>query len=307
MSGERPKHEENSLAGQVAREIAEVTADLREILLWERSGGAVVWPGTPPDARHLPELVIVAPAGADGARPAAPPGGARSIPAVADAPRRAAPEAVRPSDPPTGATGPAARPTPPRTPPSGAALDATDLGALRTILGDCQRCKLSQERTNLVFGQGNPEAELLLVGEGPGYHEDQQGLAFVGPAGALLAKILGAIGRSLDDVYICNVVKCRPPQNRDPEEEEIAACRPFVERQIDLVKPRVILALGRIAGRALLGQPGASVASLRGRFHDYRGIPVMVTYHPAALLRDATYKRPTWDDVQRVRDRLDRP
>ena len=167
----------------------------------------------------------------------------------------------------------------------------------------CTACKLSAGRQNVVFGSGHPDADLMLIGEGPGAQEDRQGLPFVGPAGELLTKILRAIDLDRSEVYIANVVKCRPPQNRDPEPDEVAACRGYLERQIEWVQPKVIVALGRVAAQALLGTTEA-LGRLRGRWHSVRGVPTRATYHPAALLRYAHYKRPTWEDMQVVRDRL---
>ncbi len=177
------------------------------------------------------------------------------------------------------------------------------LEALSAEAAGCAACRLAEGRQNVVFGSGNPDAELMLIGEGPGAQEDRQGLPFVGPAGELLTKIIGAIGLERDAVYIANVVKCRPPHNRDPESDEVAACRGFLERQIELVRPRVIVALGRVAAQALLGTSEA-LGRLRGRWHTVLGIPTRATYHPAALLRYSHYKRPTWEDMQVVRDRL---
>jgi DNA polymerase len=176
---------------------------------------------------------------------------------------------------------------------------ARTLEALREILGECRRCPLHQGRSRLVFGEGAPDAELLLVGEGPGRDEDRAGRPFVGEAGRLLTRIIEAMGMSRDQVYICNVVKCRPPRNRDPEEAEIAACRPFLQRQIDLVGPKVICTLGRVAGEALLGR-GFAVTRDRGTWFEHRGIPVMPTFHPAYLLRNQAAKRPVWEDVQKI-------
>ena len=189
-------------------------------------------------------------------------------------------------------------------PPSAEALErAETLAAVAAEAAGCVACKLSQERRNVVFGSGHPDAQLMLIGEGPGAQEDRQGLPFVGPAGELLTKILRAIEIERSEVYIANVVKCRPPNNRDPEPDEVAACRGFLERQIDLVQPRVIVALGRVAAQALLGTTEA-LGRLRGRWHEVRGVPARATYHPAALLRYSHYKRPTWEDMQVVRDRL---
>jgi len=167
----------------------------------------------------------------------------------------------------------------------------------------CLACPLSKGRQKVVFGSGHPNAELMLIGEGPGAEEDRQGLPFVGPAGELLTKILKAIEIERSEVYIANVVKCRPPNNRDPERDEVAACRSYLERQIDLVQPRAIVALGRVAAQALLGTTEA-LGRLRGRWHSVQGVPTRTTYHPAALLRYSHYKRPTWEDMQVVRDYL---
>jgi DNA polymerase len=154
-----------------------------------------------------------------------------------------------------------------------------------------------------VFGAGNPAAELMLIGEAPGAEEDKQGLPFVGAAGELLTKIIQAMDMRREDIYIANILKCRPPGNRDPQPDEIAACRGFLERQIELIQPKVIVALGRIAAQALLGNDGP-LGQMRGQWYSVRGIPAMVTYHPAALLRNQGLKRPTWEDMQQVRDRL---
>jgi DNA polymerase len=166
-------------------------------------------------------------------------------------------------------------------------------------------CALGPHRTNAVPGEGNPAAKLFLVGEGPGATEDAQGRPFVGQAGNLLNGILEAIELPRDSVYITNIVKCRPPQNRKPLPDEIAACIPYLHRQIEIVKPKVILALGGTAGEALLGVR-KSLGELRGKVHTYNGIPLVVTYHPAALLRNPHWKKPTWDDVRIARQLLDR-
>jgi DNA polymerase len=178
------------------------------------------------------------------------------------------------------------------------------LESIRADLGDCRRCKLCSGRTNIVFGSGTSEAKLVFVGEGPGADEDAQGLPFVGAAGQLLTKIIEAIQLTRDQVYICNIVKCRPPSNRIPEEDEIAACSPFVFRQIESIRPRVICCLGAVAAQTVLGTKTA-VGKLRGRFHDYRGIQVMPTWHPAYLLRNPNAKRDVWDDVKKIRTLLD--
>jgi uracil-DNA glycosylase len=166
-------------------------------------------------------------------------------------------------------------------------------------------CGLCPYRTNAVPGEGNPKAPLVLVGEGPGATEDSTGRPFVGQAGALLNGILEAIEVPRDSVYITNIVKCRPPQNRKPLPDEIAACIPYLHRQLEIIRPKVILALGSTAAEAMLGVK-KSLGELRNRVHTYNGIPLVVTYHPAALLRNPNWKKPTWDDVRIVRQLLDR-
>ncbi|KAB0671769.1 uracil-DNA glycosylase [Oryzomonas sagensis] len=168
------------------------------------------------------------------------------------------------------------------------------LEKIRKSLGDCQRCKLAKGRRNLVFGVGNPQARLVFVGEGPGGDEDRQGEPFVGEAGQVLNRIITAMGLEREDVYICNVVKCRPPDNRDPETDEIAACAPFLLRQLQAVQPEVIVALGRFATQTLLGTKEA-ISKLRGKFRDYHGVPVMPTYHPSYLLRHRGDSGPFWE------------
>ncbi len=170
---------------------------------------------------------------------------------------------------------------------------------------ECQKCPLGQTRTKLVFGVGDPKASLLLVGEAPGAEEDKKGEPFVGRAGQLLDKILKAIGRNRKkDVYICNVLKCRPPNNRDPLRTEVNECEPYLLHQIYLIKPKLIVALGRVAGQTLLNVD-KSLKSLRKTFHDYHGTPLVVTYHPAALLRNQDLKRPTWDDFKMINEFLE--
>ncbi len=181
---------------------------------------------------------------------------------------------------------------------------ADSLEELQSHALTCTACALAEGRRKVVFGSGDPKARLMLIGEGPGQREDEQGLPFVGPAGELLTRILGAIDRSREEVYITNVVKCRPPRNRDPEPAEVQACRGFLEQQIDFIQPDVILALGRVAAQSLLGTD-RPLGRLRGEWHSVRGVPTRVTYHPAALLRNSSFRAPTWEDVQIVRDRLD--
>ncbi len=191
----------------------------------------------------------------------------------------------------------------PSDPPVSVADRAAALELLAGEASACVACRLSKGRQSVVFGSGYSDARLMLIGEGPGAEEDRQGLPFVGPAGELLTKILKAIELERSQVYIANVVKCRPPRNRDPEQDEVVACRGFLERQIELIQPQLIVALGRVAAQALLGT-SESLGRLRGRWHSVLGIPTRATYHPAALLRYTKYKRPTWEDMQLVRDRL---
>ena len=167
----------------------------------------------------------------------------------------------------------------------------------------CQRCPLHRTRTHVVVGEGSLEARLVFVGEAPGHDEDQQGRPFVGRAGQLLTKMIAAMGLAREHVYIANVLKDRPPGNRTPLPEEMAACLPLLTAQLEIIQPRVICALGAVAARALLSTE-ASLGSLRGRFHQYRGIPVMPTYHPAYLLRNPDAKRVVWEDLKHVRDLL---
>jgi DNA polymerase len=178
------------------------------------------------------------------------------------------------------------------------------LDAIAAHVASCTRCPLYSTATNPVPGEGNPNADFMCVGEAPGATEDETGRPFVGAAGQLLTKILEAIGLTRDDVFICNVLKHRPPGNRNPRPEEVAACSPYLITQIELVKPKVILALGTFAAQTLLNSQ-ESLGKLRGRTHKYHGVPLVVTYHPAALLRNPAWKRPTWEDVQLARRILD--
>ena len=175
------------------------------------------------------------------------------------------------------------------------------LDAIRADLGDCDRCELHEKRNKLVFGCGDPEADLMFIGEAPGADEDRIGDPFVGAAGKLLDKIFAAAGISREEVYITNIVKCRPPRNRDPEAEEIVSCRPFLRRQIEAVDPKIVCALGRFASQTLLGRPD-SIGRLRGVWYDWEGRRLICTYHPSACLHDKKYKRPVWEDFQALRD-----
>jgi DNA polymerase len=182
--------------------------------------------------------------------------------------------------------------------------EAAALPELRAAIGDCQRCKLAPHRTHLVFGVGSPDADLVFVGEAPGRDEDLKGEPFVGRAGQLLTEII-VKGMKLrrEDVYIANIIKCRPPQNRNPEPDEIAACEPFLVRQLEILHPRVIVALGTFAAQALL-RTRTPITRLRGVWADYHGIPLMPTFHPAYLLRNPAEKRAVWQDIQLVMARL---
>ncbi|HVP60870.1 MAG TPA: uracil-DNA glycosylase [Myxococcaceae bacterium] len=177
------------------------------------------------------------------------------------------------------------------------------LDEVRRSLGDCKRCKLCSGRRNLVFGVGNPKARLVFVGEGPGAEEDNQGIPFVGAAGQLLTKMIVAMGYSRDEVYICNVVKCRPPGNRNPEPDEIASCQPFLEAQLHAIRPSVIVALGKFAAQTLL-RTDTPITRLRGQWREYVGVPLMPTFHPAYLLRNPPEKKAAWADLQAVMARF---
>lgn len=177
------------------------------------------------------------------------------------------------------------------------------LEAYYNEIKDCQLCSLGSTRTKFVFGVGNPNADLLLIGEAPGQNEDLQGEPFVGRAGQLLDKILHSIGLSREEVYIANVLKCRPPNNRDPLKTESETCKPYLKKQIEIIKPKLILALGRISGVWLTGEE-MSLGDMRGKTFFFGDSEMMVTYHPAALLRNPNWKRPCWEDMQKVRDRL---
>lgn len=188
-------------------------------------------------------------------------------------------------------------------PPPGGGRRALEM--VRADLGECTRCKLHRGRTNIVFGVGNPQADLVFVGEAPGGDEDRTGEPFVGAAGQLLTKMIAAMGYGRADVYICNIIKCRPPGNRNPEPDEIAACEPFLKRQLAAIGPRMIICLGKFAAQCLL-RSEAPISRLRGRFHAYEGIPLMPTFHPAYLLRNPSAKREVWADLKLVITELER-
>lgn len=173
------------------------------------------------------------------------------------------------------------------------------LERIREDIGDCRRCRLCEQRNTIVFGSGNPHAELVFVGEGPGRDEDIQGMPFVGRAGKLLTQMIEAMGLKREEVYICNVVKCRPPENRAPEPDEMETCSPYLYRQIAAIKPKVIVCLGAIAFQALYGAKH-SISRLRGQWLEFRSVPMMATYHPAYLLRNPNAKGEVWEDLKKV-------
>jgi uracil-DNA glycosylase family 4 len=201
---------------------------------------------------------------------------------------------------------PVAPPSPLVVPPTGPSLFETmdkvkdeTLLKIREDLGECTRCKLHKGRNKIVFGDGNPKAQLVFVGEGPGADEDAQGLPFVGRAGKLLTQMIEAMGLQRKDVYICNVVKCRPPENRAPEPDEVAACSPFLMRQIDSIQPKVIVCLGATAAKTILNTT-RGISQFRGEWLEWRGYKLMATYHPAYLLRNPPAKADVWKDLQKV-------
>ncbi len=180
------------------------------------------------------------------------------------------------------------------------------LSELETRVSQCTQCRLHKGRTQTVFGQGNPSADLVLVGEAPGFEEDRQGIPFVGRAGQLLTKILQAMHLERDEVYICNIIKCRPPENRNPDADEIVSCEPYLIEQLRLIQPKVICAMGKFAAQTLL-QSQTPISRLRGQWHHYQGIPLMPTFHPAYLLRNPGGKHQVWEDMQQIMARLGIP
>ncbi len=178
------------------------------------------------------------------------------------------------------------------------------LASLRAEIGDCTRCALSTSRKNIVFGEGSPDAGLMFIGEGPGEEEDITSRPFVGNAGILLTRLIEKMELQRSYVYITNIVKCRPPENREPVADEVVTCKPFLERQIDIIRPKVIITLGRVALQSLMNNTSLKISGVRGRFFEYRGIPVMPTFHPAYLLRNPAEKWKTWADAQKALERL---
>jgi DNA polymerase len=210
---------------------------------------------------------------------------------------RAAPAAaLTPVEERAGATAPGA--------PARELVGIATLDELREIALGCPRCRLAETRQHVVFGEGSPTARLVVVGEAPGADEDRTGRPFVGRAGNLLDLLLAAIDLPRESVYICNVLKCRPPGNRNPQPDEIAACSPYLLRQVELLAPAAILAVGTFAAQTLLGT-AEPIGRLRGSVHEYHGVPLVPTYHPAALLRNSSWIRPVWEDLQRLRGVLD--
>lgn len=261
-------------------ELLALTRQLKEHVAWLERGGVVGVPRPKPTADRRPPTARPATA-----RPAVPGARAGAMPGAHAA----------------AAPGPAAG----ERAAAAGAVGAKGLQVVREDLGECQRCKLAPRRTNIVFGVGNPDAPLVFVGEAPGADEDRTGEPFVGAAGQLLTKMIEAMGLGRQDVYICNILKCRPPGNRNPEPDEIAACEPFLKRQLAAIRPRMIVALGKFAAQCLL-RSDAPISRLRGGWQAYEGIPLMPTYHPAFLLRNPAAKREVWSDLQQVMRELDR-
>jgi uracil-DNA glycosylase len=312
-------------AAQLRRELGEIAAGLRVHAEQLAATGATGVPRSPRAPRRRPESThdTIAPPSS------APPSSGRTSPSTSSGRGSAAtssgavstpPSSGRNSTPPSsrGSTPPSSGPTPRITPADIAAVhlvslcvpDAPDLRQKRLVelcseIRSCDKCSLSRRRNQTVFARGNPQAELCFVGEGPGADEDEQGEPFVGKAGQLLDKMISAMGFARDEVYICNIVKCRPPENRKPEPAEMLACAPYLAEQLRLVSPKVIVALGATAVEGLLGADG--ITRLRGQWRLYRGtVPTMPTFHPSYLLRNPAAKREVWSDLQAVLKQLGR-
>jgi uracil-DNA glycosylase len=285
---------------EMNQELRDVLEDVRRHLLWqEADGGRTLLVDA---AQAKAAQAANAPAKPVAATPrAAPPAPARA-PAVAPAPVRAPPP---PRAPAPAAASPSVlfqmdsvqKPLPPL--PGVVEGERPTLDQIRVELGDCRRCKLCEGRKNIVFGSGSPRAELVFVGEGPGETEDLQGVPFVGKAGELLTKMIEAMGFHRDSVYICNVVKCRPPDNRNPEPDEVASCEPFLRAQLLALQPKVIVALGKFAAQTLL-RDTTPITRMRGQWREYQGVKLMPTFHPAYLLRNPAEKKAAWSDLQQV-------
>lgn len=276
-------------------ELADLTSELRQWAEFAADTGADALPFD--DSPKVKPIALRRQQAAQ-PHPQAPGASPHEAPGAGRRPGGARPPASRPRTRPPGPPGPGASPLGPGT--GSEALDA-----IRRELGECTRCRLHEGRTNLVFGVGNPHAEVVIVGEGPGYHEDRTGEPFVGRAGQLLTRMLAAIGVRREDAYICNVIKCRPPKNRDPQVDEIATCSPFMRRQLEAIGPKAVITVGRFAGNVLLDAQ-ESVGRLRGRVHTSGPFPVVPTYHPAYLLRNPAHKARAWEDLLLVKDLLRR-
>jgi DNA polymerase len=253
--------------GKPMDELSDIVTELRNQLLWLADSGVREVP-TPPVVAAVARLAAAPAVGRPPPSPILP---------------QANPIVSAPDLPFSGAT----------------AVPRLPLPQIREELGDCRRCKLCEGRQNIVFGVGNPQAELVFVGEGPGADEDRVGEPFVGAAGQLLDKMILAMGFQRSEVYICNVVKCRPPGNRNPEPDEIAACSPFLRKQVASIRPKVIVTLGKFAAQILLSET-TPITRLRGRWREYDGVPLMPTFHPAYLLRSPSEKGKAWEDLKAV-------
>ena len=289
-------------------ELTAVAVELRSWMSWSQDAGLVSL-GQPASRQAGSPSAQAAQAAAASVR--GPPAQPAAVRAAAAESFRAAPAA--------GASGSAAAAAAPQyaaaapqpaaatsQPAAGGSLKLPTLQQVRDDLGECTRCKLAKGRTKIVFGVGSPKARLVFVGEAPGEDEDLQGEPFVGKAGQLLTKMINAMGLSRDDVYICNTVKCRPPNNRNPEPDELSACEPFLKGQLAALKAEVIVTLGKFAAQALLRDQTA-ISRLRGEWREYNGIPLMPTFHPAYLLRSPGEKGKVWSDLQLVMKKLELP
>ena len=303
----QPPDEPAGPAAAPLDELGGIVADLRAWTTWAGDAGLHSLPASrvaAPDTAPAPT--------APGAPPAVPSSGASPWPTRPPMPRIAAappppapkPQAVQPG------LLPALAPKPAFAPARAASDGKVSLPTLESVLGEigdnCTRCKLSKGRTKLAYGAGSATARLLFVGEAPGEDEDLSGIPFVGPAGQLLTKMIEAMGLSRDTVYICNTVKCRPPNNRNPEPDELASCEPFLLGQLGAIRPEVIVTLGKFAAQALL-RDQTPISRLRGNWREYQGIPTMPTFHPAYLLRSPGEKGKVWSDLQEVMKKLGLP
>ncbi len=314
MNPDDSQRDGDSLGGDTALAAVASPGDLARGLAawleWQRAAGLDAVEGTLPapvvhrpgrSARHPPP------------RAGRPPGQARAQAAASKLPKEAPARSASRQPFPAPHTGyDKTLVLPPDSPvdPASIVRGAEGLEAVRAILGECKRCRLHEGRRHIVFGEGNPQAELMFVGEGPGANEDRLGRPFVGRAGQLLDRMIAAMGFAREEVYIANVVKCRPPRNREPSPDEVLACRPFLVGQIAAIRPKVIVALGAVAARTLL-QVRASISRLRARWHvvrvpDVGAVDVMATFHPAFLLRNPEMKRHAWEDLKAVLARLGR-